>query len=390
MVSSHLLSLVEDLCTTVLILHRGRMLLHGSLDEPAPRDRRGRAGRDARRPVLPAHRGDERADPAGRPGRRPDPPWTARSGSCSGSGSGPGSAAGAGALRTLKGLLLAVVGVARLPAVVASFVFAPRVLIAAQLELIRRYGPLALLAYCVLNVLLSSGDRSVYYSPAEVNFLFRGPLPAPAVVALQGRRRASAAALVTALADGVRVRAPRGAVRRGVRRALPRARADLPVLARRRPGRRARSGRSRTAGGAGSCSLALGLARGRGALAGRPGGAGPAVLGGRRAGAAVAGRSRPCSRRSGRSSWRSRPSGSGPTWSSGRPLAALVDLALLALVLALNAGFLEASAAASARRPRTAPAGAAGATLWAGRRRPGSRLPMLPWWGGSGRTSGGS
>jgi ABC-2 type transport system ATP-binding protein len=31
MVSSHLLSLVEDLCTTVLILHRGRMLLHGSL-----------------------------------------------------------------------------------------------------------------------------------------------------------------------------------------------------------------------------------------------------------------------------------------------------------------------------------------------------------------------
>jgi ABC-2 type transport system ATP-binding protein len=33
MVSSHLLSLVEDLCTTVLILHRGRMLLHGRLDD---------------------------------------------------------------------------------------------------------------------------------------------------------------------------------------------------------------------------------------------------------------------------------------------------------------------------------------------------------------------
>ncbi len=33
MVSSHLLSLVEDLCTTVLILHRGRMLVHGSLGE---------------------------------------------------------------------------------------------------------------------------------------------------------------------------------------------------------------------------------------------------------------------------------------------------------------------------------------------------------------------
>jgi ABC-2 type transport system ATP-binding protein len=31
MVSSHLLSLVEDLCTSILVLHRGRMLLHGSL-----------------------------------------------------------------------------------------------------------------------------------------------------------------------------------------------------------------------------------------------------------------------------------------------------------------------------------------------------------------------
>ncbi len=31
MVSSHLLSLVEDLCTSILILHHGQMLLHGSL-----------------------------------------------------------------------------------------------------------------------------------------------------------------------------------------------------------------------------------------------------------------------------------------------------------------------------------------------------------------------
>lgn len=31
MISSHLLSLVEDLCTTVLILHKGRMLVHGNL-----------------------------------------------------------------------------------------------------------------------------------------------------------------------------------------------------------------------------------------------------------------------------------------------------------------------------------------------------------------------
>src|SRR5262249_18479191 len=31
MISSHLLSLVEDLCTSVLVLHRGRMLVHGRL-----------------------------------------------------------------------------------------------------------------------------------------------------------------------------------------------------------------------------------------------------------------------------------------------------------------------------------------------------------------------
>jgi ABC-2 type transport system ATP-binding protein len=32
-ISSHLLSMVEDLCTTVLILHHGRQLLHGKLDD---------------------------------------------------------------------------------------------------------------------------------------------------------------------------------------------------------------------------------------------------------------------------------------------------------------------------------------------------------------------
>jgi ABC-2 type transport system ATP-binding protein len=33
MVSSHLLSLVEDLCTTILILHKGRQLVHGTLTD---------------------------------------------------------------------------------------------------------------------------------------------------------------------------------------------------------------------------------------------------------------------------------------------------------------------------------------------------------------------
>lgn len=42
-VSSHLLSLVEDLCTSVLVLHRGKQLLHASLSEM--RQQLGEAGR---------------------------------------------------------------------------------------------------------------------------------------------------------------------------------------------------------------------------------------------------------------------------------------------------------------------------------------------------------
>ncbi len=78
-------------------------------------------------------------------------------------------------LRTLKGVFLAVLGTLVFLPVLASFLFTPRILIAIQADLIRRHGPLGLFLYCVLNVLLSSGDRSVYYSPAEVNFLFSGP-----------------------------------------------------------------------------------------------------------------------------------------------------------------------------------------------------------------------
>ncbi|HWE36974.1 MAG TPA: ABC transporter ATP-binding protein [Isosphaeraceae bacterium] len=47
MVSSHLLSLVEDLCATVLMLHRGRVLLRGRLD-----DLRREAEREGRRESL--------------------------------------------------------------------------------------------------------------------------------------------------------------------------------------------------------------------------------------------------------------------------------------------------------------------------------------------------
>src|SRR5262249_26284058 len=40
---------------------------------------------------------------------------------------------------------------------------------------VRRYGPAFLVLYCLVNVLLTSGERALYFNPAEVNFLFSGP-----------------------------------------------------------------------------------------------------------------------------------------------------------------------------------------------------------------------
>lgn len=78
-------------------------------------------------------------------------------------------------LGSLKGTLLALVGALFfLPAIVTAFLI-PRIQAAEQSALIRQHGPLGLLAYCLLNVLLSSGERALYYSPAEVNLLFSAP-----------------------------------------------------------------------------------------------------------------------------------------------------------------------------------------------------------------------
>jgi hypothetical protein len=78
-------------------------------------------------------------------------------------------------LRSLKGLLLAIIGSLVFLPMALSALFAPRIQTASQIEAIQRYGPLGLCVYCVLQVLLSAGERAIYYSPAEVNFLFCGP-----------------------------------------------------------------------------------------------------------------------------------------------------------------------------------------------------------------------
>src|SRR5262249_34089139 len=78
-------------------------------------------------------------------------------------------------LRTIKGALLAAAGLlVFLPWALTLFV-APTEEVAYPPEKLRLYGPAALLAYCVLNVLLSSGERAVYFTPAEMQFLFPRP-----------------------------------------------------------------------------------------------------------------------------------------------------------------------------------------------------------------------
>jgi hypothetical protein len=78
-------------------------------------------------------------------------------------------------LRTVKGLLLTLVGSLLFVPMVIVSLFAPRVQLDAQLALLRRYGALGLLGFCLLNLLLSSDERAIYFSPAEVEFLFSGP-----------------------------------------------------------------------------------------------------------------------------------------------------------------------------------------------------------------------
>jgi len=78
-------------------------------------------------------------------------------------------------LRTVKGALLALVGLAVLLPWFLSLLFLPPKNVGLAPETIRIYGPPMLLLYCVFNVVFSSGEKAIYFSPAEINFLFSGP-----------------------------------------------------------------------------------------------------------------------------------------------------------------------------------------------------------------------
>jgi hypothetical protein len=78
-------------------------------------------------------------------------------------------------LRTVRGALTALLGVGFFGLWLFSLMAAPERALRVDPDTLRRVGPAFLVLYCLMNLLISSGERAVYFSPGEVNFLFAGP-----------------------------------------------------------------------------------------------------------------------------------------------------------------------------------------------------------------------
>jgi hypothetical protein len=77
-------------------------------------------------------------------------------------------------LRTVKGSVLALVGLAVMVLWCSSLLMVPQQ-VAVNPDDILTTGPVVLLLYCLFNVVVSTGEKVIYFSPAEVNLLFSGP-----------------------------------------------------------------------------------------------------------------------------------------------------------------------------------------------------------------------
>jgi Putative ABC exporter len=78
-------------------------------------------------------------------------------------------------LRTVRGALTALLGGVFFGMWMLTVLVAPDGGVRIDPETLRRNGPAFLVAYCLMNVFLTSGERAIYFSPGEVNFLFAGP-----------------------------------------------------------------------------------------------------------------------------------------------------------------------------------------------------------------------
>jgi hypothetical protein len=78
-------------------------------------------------------------------------------------------------LYTLRGALLVLVGLAVFVPWLLAVILTPRPRAEMLGHDLRDAGPALLLLYCFLNVFFSTGERSIYFPPAEVSLLFPGP-----------------------------------------------------------------------------------------------------------------------------------------------------------------------------------------------------------------------
>ena len=74
-----------------------------------------------------------------------------------------------------KGIIMAVVTALVFVPWFFSIIVSARIDVKPPLEQIRRFAPLGLFAFTIASLLFSAGEQALYYSPAEVSFLFAGP-----------------------------------------------------------------------------------------------------------------------------------------------------------------------------------------------------------------------
>ncbi len=74
-----------------------------------------------------------------------------------------------------KGIVMAVVTALLFVPWLVSIAMTSQIDIKPPLDQIHRYGPLGMFVFTIGSLLFSAGEQALYYSPAEVSFLFAGP-----------------------------------------------------------------------------------------------------------------------------------------------------------------------------------------------------------------------
>jgi hypothetical protein len=86
-------------------------------------------------------------------------------------------------LRSVKGIMLSLLGMAVFVPWLLS-IFSPKLGGSGPMnvELINRFGPFAMLAYAMMSMALSTGEGALFFTPAEVEFLFTAPFTRKALL----------------------------------------------------------------------------------------------------------------------------------------------------------------------------------------------------------------